>query len=460
MKFSPLHRGAALALVPLLLLAGWLYLYTHSHSVDTLAQGQTLAWLKDLKQLDSDWSADVLRSHADIHLDYDALVAPLVPFVDGLARLRKLAGQAPGLAAATDELAQAIEAKAALIDDFKAQNSLFKNSLRYVPTAHQDIQSRWPAGSTRQVGQLAFLVNEAMRYSALPDGAVATSLLQGIAGLRTGSAPVPPPLREAVANLLAHLDTLLRLRGRQSELLRAISQVPVAARIDTLAAQFTQRFDAELASQFRYQRLLLAYSAVALLLVSSGAGFIAYRNATERRRLRLLVEEKTHELNELATRDELTRLHNRRHITELLAQQMASHARSGLPICIALLDIDHFKTINDRHGHAAGDAVLLRFATLARQVLRAVDLLGRWGGEEFLVLLPQTSLDQAELALQRFGDALAQIDFGELGREIRISFSGGLVLLAPSETLVTAVGRADEAMYRAKTAGRRRIEKG
>lgn len=459
-----LCRGALLAAVPLVLLAGWLYLYAHSNAVDSTAQNRTLALLKDLKQLDSDWSADVLRSHTDINPNYDALVEPLGRLADSLAQLRARSADLHqvSLDEALAEVDKAVDAKATLIDAFKAQNSLFKNSLRYVPTAHQDIQARLRSerGAAVADGSLAFLVNESLRYSAVPDGEVAASLRTGIEQLRGASAGYPPRLREPVSNLLSHLDTLLRLRSKQGDLLRAISQVPVAASVDRLAAGFTQRFDAELDSQFRYQRLLLAYSAVALLLVTTATGFIGYRNATERQRLRALVDEQTRELKELATRDDLTRVHNRRHMGELLEQQRALHARSGLPLCVALLDIDLFKSINDRHGHAAGDAVLRRFATIAGQTLRAVDLLGRWGGEEFLLALPQTSLDHADQALQRIRDALAGADFADLGSALRISFSGGLVMLGPDETIAAAVERADQAMYRAKTAGRNRVERG
>ena len=459
-------RVAWLAVVPLVLLAGWVYLYTHSHAVDTTQQNQTLALLKDLKQLDSDWSANVLRSHTDLNPNYDALVEPLERLADGLAQLRSRATNLhqASLDAATAELGMVVDTKATLIDAFKAQNSLFKNSLRYVPTAHEAIRIRLSAEPDVRVkaldGQLGALVNQTLRFAALPDADIGASLRAGVDALRGASAPLPPNVREPLANLLSHLDTLLRLRSKQGELLRAISQVPVAARLDTLAAGFTQRFNAELDSQFRYQELLLAYSAFALLLVITGTGFIAYRNATERRRLRALVEEKTRELKELATRDDLTRVHNRRHMTELLAQQKALHARSGLPMCVALLDIDLFKSINDRFGHAAGDTVLVRFAATARQTLRTVDLLGRWGGEEFLVALPHTPLEHGELALRRIHDALASTDFTDVGSDLRVSFSGGLVLLHADEAIAAAVERADQAMYRAKTAGRNRVEIG
>ena len=463
-------RGALVVSILLALLAGWLYLYTHSHVVDNTEQSHTLALLKDLKQLDSDWSVDVLRSHADINPNYDALAAPLARFADGLAQLRTRAVSAHQgtLDEALAGVVAAIDGKTTLIDAFKAENSLFKNSLRYVPTAHQDIRERLHGDPLARCGanrnaslddQLASLVGQALRYSSLADSGVAATVRAGIDEVRQGTERCPPSVREPVTNLLMHLDALLQARSRQSELLRSISQVPVVARIDTLAALFTQRYNAELESQFGYQRLLLAYSAFALLLVTSGTGFVWYRSSTERQRLRSLVDEKTRELRDLATRDELTRVHNRRHMSELLEHHRDQHARSGSPMCVALLDIDLFKSINDRYGHAAGDAVLVRFATVVGRTLRLVDQLARWGGEEFLVVLPQTSLDQAELALNRIRETLAKVDFTDLGPDLRVTFSGGLVRLGPDEAISAAVERADQAMYRAKATGRDCIER-
>ncbi|MFT3799795.1 MAG: diguanylate cyclase [Burkholderiaceae bacterium] len=463
---TPYRSGGPVLVLLLLvlLLAGWLYLYTHSRTVDPAEQNRTLTLLKDLKQIDSDWSASVLRAHADISPNYDELVEPLEQFSGGLQQLRARVApaHARNLDDALAELGKQVDAKAALIDDFKAQNSLFKNSLRYVPTAHRQIQAitaamGHQADLDRRIG---FLVNESLRFAAVPDGEVAASLRAGIGELRGAIATYPTQVREAVLNLLSHLDTLLRLRTNQSELLHAISQQPVAASIDALSSALTQRFSNELATQFGYHRLLLAYSAFALLLVIGGASFISYRNATERRRLSALVDAKTRELRELATRDDLTGIYNRRHISQLLEQQQALHARSGLPMCIALLDLDRFKSINDRYGHAGGDTVLQRFATIARQTLRTTDLLGRWGGEEFLVAMPQTSLEQAGPALQRIREVLAGVDFGELGEDLHMTFSAGLVLLDGGETIAEAVKRADQAMYRAKTAGRDRVETG
>lgn len=165
-------------------------------------------------------------------------------------------------------------------------------------------------------------------------------------------------------------------------------------------------------------------------------------------------------VQELATRDELTRAYNRRHMAEALRQQQALHERSHTPLCIALLDIDLFKSINDRFGHSAGDEVLRRFARAASESLRTTDLLARWGGEEFLVAFPNTPIEQAEVALQRLRDQLTQLDLADIAPGLNLTFSGGLTTLTADDLVSAAVERADQAMYRAKTGGRDRVERG
>ncbi|HET7793317.1 MAG TPA: GGDEF domain-containing protein [Rhizobacter sp.] len=163
-------------------------------------------------------------------------------------------------------------------------------------------------------------------------------------------------------------------------------------------------------------------------------------------------------VKQLATRDDLTAVHNRRHLTELIRAQQRQHERSGAPMCLALLDIDFFKVVNDTFGHPAGDEVLRRFADAIQQSLRSADVLGRWGGEEFVVLFPITSLEQARAALQRVRDGVRGADFSSVAPEMRITFSAGLVRVGPFEAVQTAIERADRAMYRAKANGRDRVE--
>ncbi|MDY0055708.1 MAG: GGDEF domain-containing protein [Methyloversatilis sp.] len=159
-------------------------------------------------------------------------------------------------------------------------------------------------------------------------------------------------------------------------------------------------------------------------------------------------------IQELATRDALTGLPNRRHITDLFAQMARGAERTGSPLTVCLLDLDHFKRINDTYGHKAGDTVLKRFADTATGALRDSDVLARWGGEEFLVLLPDTPAKKADQSMARVRAALAQTRL--VTDAAAVTFSAGLAQFRPGESIEHAVERADFALYRAKSEGRNR----
>ncbi len=161
----------------------------------------------------------------------------------------------------------------------------------------------------------------------------------------------------------------------------------------------------------------------------------------------------------LATRDELTGLYNRRHMMDVLNQHQKRLSRSGHHrFCLAILDIDHFKRINDSHGHGVGDEVLRGFAQVAESVLRDTDVLARWGGEEFLVLLNDTQATQANVGLERLRELLDKTTLVPGLPELKPTFSAGLTAYELSEPLHTCIERADQALYRAKTGGRNRTE--
>jgi len=163
----------------------------------------------------------------------------------------------------------------------------------------------------------------------------------------------------------------------------------------------------------------------------------------------------------LATVDDLTSLANRRHMNEVLAAEERRHPAAGASAgtCIALLDIDHFKRINDRHGHAAGDAVLRSFAATLRAAVREGDVVARWGGEEFLLMLPDTGVDQAAALLERVRVAVAALAVPGLDG-LRVAFSGGVCVRGAGESFADTINRADKALYRAKSAGRDRVVAG
>ena len=156
----------------------------------------------------------------------------------------------------------------------------------------------------------------------------------------------------------------------------------------------------------------------------------------------------------LATTDELTLLANRRHMRDLLTAEQQRRAACPNHVCVALLDVDFFKAINDKYGHAAGDIVLREFARQAGATLRSGDTLARWGGEEFLLLMPDTRLDEALAVLERIAAHVAGLRVDEVDPLLRVTFSAGVAASLPLERFDEAIQRADEAMYRAKASGR------
>lgn len=159
-------------------------------------------------------------------------------------------------------------------------------------------------------------------------------------------------------------------------------------------------------------------------------------------------------------RDHLTGLYNRGHFLARLREEIERSRRERQPLSLALIDVDRFKTINDRFGHATGDAVLERLAQVLSSALRPYDLVARYGGEEFVALLPGAELAQAHAAAERFRSALASTLFpgeGSAADGISVTASVGLTCLGDAEDSPDALlARADQAMYAAKNAGRNR----
>ncbi|UXY15050.1 GGDEF domain-containing protein [Chitiniphilus purpureus] len=156
--------------------------------------------------------------------------------------------------------------------------------------------------------------------------------------------------------------------------------------------------------------------------------------------------------------DPLTGTLNRQGLDHLLSREVKRAHRSDGKLCAVLFDLDDFKQINDRFGHLVGDQVLVHVANLARAVLRETDLLIRYGGEEFLVLLPETDLPGASFMVDRMRLVASKSAFMHHNQRVEISFSTGIAKLNPDENGRALVLRADEALYRAKHTGRGRVE--
>ncbi|MHB1245738.1 MAG: diguanylate cyclase [Sulfuriferula sp.] len=164
-------------------------------------------------------------------------------------------------------------------------------------------------------------------------------------------------------------------------------------------------------------------------------------------------------MTKLATIDALTGIMNRRTIMGRFSNLITLSTRYVRPLCMGIIDIDHFKQINDVYGHHAGDIVLKRFACTVQKGLRDTDSIGRYGGEEFMMLMPETLLDQAELMLQRICSAIAGLKIDVGVAEVQITVSAGVAQYMQSESPDDMFSRVDKALYRAKQSGRNRVVK-
>jgi diguanylate cyclase (GGDEF)-like protein len=167
-----------------------------------------------------------------------------------------------------------------------------------------------------------------------------------------------------------------------------------------------------------------------------------------------------HRLDELASHDSLTGLLNRRRMLERLRERRAEFDRRQRPFALVLSDIDHFKRVNDTHGHDAGDWVLCELATVLSSHLREEDVLCRWGGEEFLILLSEASLEAASVVAEKLRRAVAEHPFDISGTRLPLTMTFGVSVYDGRETLDQAINSADRALYRGKGAGRNRVEFG
>jgi len=162
-------------------------------------------------------------------------------------------------------------------------------------------------------------------------------------------------------------------------------------------------------------------------------------------------------IEELADLDVLTGASNRRSIMNTLDYEIARSRRSHTPLAVALIDLDWFKRINDRFGHPAGDEVLRTFAITVFANIRSIDKFGRYGGEEFLLVLPETHAGPAERLLDRLRSIVSDLDWTAIGDGMNVTISAGVTALRPNDTADSLLIRADGALYRAKDLGRDRV---
>ncbi|MFZ3219446.1 MAG: diguanylate cyclase [Rhodoferax sp.] len=209
----------------------------------------------------------------------------------------------------------------------------------------------------------------------------------------------------------------------------------------------------------RVELIHFVYMAIVMAATSSLAitvGRLRAKLATQKKELKAALA-----LNrELATRDALTGLLNRRAMVEVLAHEQSRVDRGADAVSLALIDIDWFKRINDDHGHGVGDTVLQRFTVVLEDEMRTSDALARWGGEEFLLLMPEADLCAANRVVDRMRNRLEREDLSDISPTLKLTFSAGVAQFVRGECYTATIDRADQALYRAKESGRNRVEMG
>lgn len=169
------------------------------------------------------------------------------------------------------------------------------------------------------------------------------------------------------------------------------------------------------------------------------------------------LEKKLEQMSEQVREDQLTGSLNRRGLEDAYEREAARADRRAMPLCIALLDLDNFKVLNDTYGHFAGDEALIHLVRIVKDTLRPTDVIARFGGEEFLILLPETKIEDATHTMMRVQRALTKHFFMYKNEQILITFSAGVAQRRPGEDQEAVTNRADAAMYRAKKAGKNRV---
>ncbi|MBU3898147.1 MAG: GGDEF domain-containing protein [Gammaproteobacteria bacterium] len=209
-------------------------------------------------------------------------------------------------------------------------------------------------------------------------------------------------------------------------------------------------------------RTLCAYGAIALDNASAyGVAHAAQERADQAlgalRQTQSQLLAQNRQLERLSVTDQLTGLCNRLQLDRTLDEERLRHQRYANNVCVMLLDIDRFKSVNDSFGHLVGDQVLIKIALILQKNMREVDVAGRWGGEEFLVICRETALEGALLLAEKLRAAVEAYEFELVGSR---SISLGVAMLRQGDTVTQTIARADAALYRAKGAGRNRVESG
>jgi diguanylate cyclase (GGDEF)-like protein len=238
---------------------------------------------------------------------------------------------------------------------------------------------------------------------------------------------------------------MLRISFHQALVIWFLSVIAIAT---TMILNSDARLTIHQPSKAEYLLILVSFALI--LLRSIALGY--YAQALRQRMYQL-----SRTFEDKATHDALTGIYNRRVLTGILEEQLSLHSRKAIPCSLAMIDIDHFKRVNDSYGHVVGDQVLKTMVKVIQTQVRDTDKLVRYGGEEFLLVMAATDLDEASVLAERIRTKISSTKWEPLPDKARISLSLGLTMLMEGDCPVNPLNRADAALYSAKKGGRNRV---
>lgn len=276
--------GYAMAVIALIAVLGFLIAMTRT--VNFAANNEVVATLRDLKQLDAEWNVDVLRSKTGLNNSYDPVASPLplIESLDGQLQIKTRSfwvhseETSARLKPLLDAYKKAMDKKIALIESFKSQNSILRNSSRFLPVAAADLMDAVRAepsasGKTLIEQSLNTLLTDAMSYALTPEASLKESIEAGSQTLQQQVKSMPEEVRERASTLVAHVNTILKQQQVGDALLGELAALPVAGAIDELADAYAQEHNQQLQTQQKYAQALMVYSVLLLLLL----GYIGWR---------------------------------------------------------------------------------------------------------------------------------------------------------------------------------------
>ena len=458
--------------------------------------------LLQLQNVDSSLNENLLRARNAYLMNYDPIVENVRELKAGSGRLQELPGFLTKgsrgdtrMSQQVRELLALVEWKETLVERFKSENSILRNSLSFFPVAAFEMV-RTAGGRDDVVPGVQALLRDILMYNLHSNPEIMPRIREEMEMLSARRGQIVQAARKAdLQRIINHSNAILKYKTDLDAITTQALELPAQPLLQKIEASYGEQYSRMVSVTNNYR--LVLYLCTILLTAAVACYFLWLKNTTLALNeanliLEKRVRERTEDLNQanreltrqkeqlvlhveelrsardkmhrISITDELTGVYTRRFLFEWMEKQVAGLSRNIGRFSCLMLDLDFFKRINDSFGHRAGDNVLRQVADVIRAAARDSDIVGRYGGEEFLVLLPNTSLDSALQVAEKVRAAIEN----NIKQPRQVTASVGIASLEcreissqrhnTSEAISTLVGMADQALYRAKENGRNRSE--